>query len=180
MLRFLIILDQYLPLFSDPSLTFLPLPLSTTPLPQPYPILHHPPSSTFFHPPPSPTLHPSLSPTLHPLPLSTIIFPSTISHSLPILPSPPTSPTLHRLPSPTDPHPTPSPTRHPFLPFRTLHPHPPPSITSPSLVSQVMAPNCLRSDSDDPRAIFENTRKEMTFLKTLIQHMDTSFMEGVI
>lgn len=43
-----------------------------------------------------------------------------------------------------------------------------------------MAPNCLRCESEDPRIIFENTRKEMQFLKTLITHMDTSFMEGII
>ena len=43
-----------------------------------------------------------------------------------------------------------------------------------------MAPNCLRCDSDDPRLIFENTRKEMIFIRTLVQAMDTSFMEGVL
>ena len=47
-------------------------------------------------------------------------------------------------------------------------------------LAMVMAPNCLRCESDDPRIIFENTRKEMTFVRTLIQHMDTSFMEGVV
>ena len=47
-------------------------------------------------------------------------------------------------------------------------------------LAMVMAPNCLRCESDDPRVIFENTRKEMAFIRTLIQHLDTSFMEGVI
>ncbi|CAM1309105.1 ARHGAP39 (predicted) [Pycnogonum litorale] len=47
-------------------------------------------------------------------------------------------------------------------------------------LAMVMAPNCLRCMSDDPRVIFENTRKEMSFIRTLIQHLDTSFMEGVI
>ncbi|XP_067654660.1 rho GTPase-activating protein 39-like isoform X1 [Haliotis asinina] len=47
-------------------------------------------------------------------------------------------------------------------------------------LAMVMAPNCLRCESDDPRIIFENTRKEMGFLRTLIQHLDTSFMEGIV
>ncbi|XP_045879763.1 rho GTPase-activating protein 39 isoform X2 [Meles meles] len=49
-----------------------------------------------------------------------------------------------------------------------------------SNLAMVMAPNCLRCRSDDPRVIFENTRKEMSFLRMLIQHLDTSFMEGVL
>uniref|UniRef100_H0X878 Rho GTPase-activating protein 39 n=2 Tax=Otolemur garnettii TaxID=30611 RepID=H0X878_OTOGA len=49
-----------------------------------------------------------------------------------------------------------------------------------SNLAMVMAPNCLRCQSDDPRVIFENTRKEMSFLRMLIQHLDTSFMEGVL
>ncbi|XP_054151321.1 rho GTPase-activating protein 39, partial [Melozone crissalis] len=47
-------------------------------------------------------------------------------------------------------------------------------------LAMVMAPNCLRCRSDDPRVIFENTRKEMSFIRVLIQHLDTSFMEGVL
>ncbi|XP_077385093.1 rho GTPase-activating protein 39 isoform X2 [Festucalex cinctus] len=47
-------------------------------------------------------------------------------------------------------------------------------------LSMVMAPNCLRCQSDDPRIIFENTRKEMSFLRMLIVHLDTSFIEGVV
>ncbi|XP_057884071.1 rho GTPase-activating protein 39 isoform X2 [Melospiza georgiana] len=47
-------------------------------------------------------------------------------------------------------------------------------------LAMVMAPNCLRCRSDDPRVIFENTRKEMSFMRVLIQHLDTSFMEGVL
>ncbi|GFS04573.1 rho GTPase-activating protein 39 [Elysia marginata] len=46
-------------------------------------------------------------------------------------------------------------------------------------LAMVMAPNCLRCESDDPRVIFENTRKEMGFIRTLIQSLDTSFMEGI-
>lgn len=47
-------------------------------------------------------------------------------------------------------------------------------------LAMVMAPNCLRCQSDDPRIIFENTRKEMAFLRMLIVHLDTSFIEGVV
>lgn len=47
-------------------------------------------------------------------------------------------------------------------------------------LAMVMAPNCLRCQSDDPRVIFENTRKEMAFLRMLIVHLDTSFIEGVV
>uniref|UniRef100_A0A671PL30 Rho GTPase-activating protein 39 n=1 Tax=Sinocyclocheilus anshuiensis TaxID=1608454 RepID=A0A671PL30_9TELE len=49
-----------------------------------------------------------------------------------------------------------------------------------SNLAMVMAPNCLRCQSDDPRVIFENTRKEMSFMRILIQHLDTSFMDGVL
>lgn len=48
-----------------------------------------------------------------------------------------------------------------------------------SNLATVMAPNCLRCTSQDPRVIFDNARKEMSFIKTLIQSLDTSFMEGV-
>jgi len=48
-----------------------------------------------------------------------------------------------------------------------------------SNLAMVMAPNCLRCMSEDPRVIFENARKEMAFIRTLIQSLDTSFMEGV-
>ncbi|XP_049327637.1 rho GTPase-activating protein 39 isoform X1 [Astyanax mexicanus] len=47
-------------------------------------------------------------------------------------------------------------------------------------LAMVMAPNCLRCQSDDPRIIFENTRKEMAFLRMLIVHLDTSFIEGIV
>ena len=49
-----------------------------------------------------------------------------------------------------------------------------------SNLAMVMAPNCLRCTSDDPRVIYENTRKEMAFIRTLIQNLDTAFMEGVV
>lgn len=47
-------------------------------------------------------------------------------------------------------------------------------------LAMVMAPNCLRCQSDDPRIIFENTRKEMSFLRILIVHLDTSFVKDVV
>lgn len=47
-------------------------------------------------------------------------------------------------------------------------------------LAMVMAPNCLRCESEDPKIIFENTRKEMGFIRTLIQHLDTSFMDGIV
>lgn len=47
-------------------------------------------------------------------------------------------------------------------------------------LAMVMAPNCLRCQSDDPRIIFENTRKEMSFLRMLIVHLETGFIEGVV
>ena len=47
-------------------------------------------------------------------------------------------------------------------------------------LAMVWAPNCLRCPSDDPREIFENTRKEMTFLRTIMKCLDTTFLEGVV
>jgi len=49
-----------------------------------------------------------------------------------------------------------------------------------SNLAMVMAPNCLRCESDDPNLIFENTRKEMAFVRILIVNMDTSFMDGLL
>lgn len=46
-------------------------------------------------------------------------------------------------------------------------------------LAMVMAPNVLRCGSDDPRVIFDNARREMTFLKTLIVHYDTSFIHSI-
>lgn len=47
-------------------------------------------------------------------------------------------------------------------------------------LAMVWAPNCLRCPSDDPREIFDNTRKEMTFLRTAMKALDTSFLEGAV
>uniref|UniRef100_A0A1I8A562 Rho-GAP domain-containing protein n=1 Tax=Steinernema glaseri TaxID=37863 RepID=A0A1I8A562_9BILA len=49
-----------------------------------------------------------------------------------------------------------------------------------SNLAMVMAPNILRCGSEDPNVIFLNTRKEMTFLKTLISHCDCSHMSSVV
>ncbi|XP_028399778.1 rho GTPase-activating protein 39-like [Dendronephthya gigantea] len=46
-------------------------------------------------------------------------------------------------------------------------------------LAMVWAPNFLRCPSNDPKVIFENTRKEMTFVRTLLNTFDTTFMEGV-
>lgn len=46
-------------------------------------------------------------------------------------------------------------------------------------LSMIMAPNCLRCQSNDPKIIMENTKKEMQFIKTLIQHLDTSIVQGL-
>uniref|UniRef100_A0A7E4V0K5 Rho-GAP domain-containing protein n=1 Tax=Panagrellus redivivus TaxID=6233 RepID=A0A7E4V0K5_PANRE len=48
-----------------------------------------------------------------------------------------------------------------------------------SNLAMVMAPNILRCDSQDPNVIFGNSRKEMEFTKTLIQHYDTSFVHSI-
>ncbi len=47
-------------------------------------------------------------------------------------------------------------------------------------LSMIMAPNCLRCKSNEPKVIMENTKKEMQFLNTLIHHLDTSCVAGII
>ena len=47
-------------------------------------------------------------------------------------------------------------------------------------IAMVWAPNCLRCESNDPLDVFENARKEMAFLKILIQNLDTSFVDAVL
>lgn len=49
-----------------------------------------------------------------------------------------------------------------------------------SNLAMVFAPNILRCLSEDPRVILENARKEMAFLRTLIQHMDTAAVANVV
>jgi len=41
-------------------------------------------------------------------------------------------------------------------------------------VAMVWAPNCLRGQSNDPKVIFENTRREMGFVRTLILNLNTN------
>lgn len=48
-----------------------------------------------------------------------------------------------------------------------------------SNLAMVMAPNVLRCTSQDPRVILENARKEMAFVRTLIQSLDTAWVEGL-
>ncbi|EDV43496.2 uncharacterized protein Dana_GF18519 [Drosophila ananassae] len=49
-----------------------------------------------------------------------------------------------------------------------------------SNLAMVFAPNCLRCTSEDPKVILENARKEMSFMRTLIQHMDTSHVSNLV
>ncbi|XP_075236295.1 myTH4 and RhoGAP_KIAA1688 domain-containing protein RhoGAP93B isoform X3 [Lycorma delicatula] len=49
-----------------------------------------------------------------------------------------------------------------------------------SNLAMMMAPNCLRCTSQDPHVIFDNARKEMAFMRTLIQCLDTSFMDNIV
>ena len=49
-----------------------------------------------------------------------------------------------------------------------------------SNLSMIMAPNCLRCKSNEPKIIMENTKKEMQFLNTLIHHLDTSCVAGIV
>jgi len=49
-----------------------------------------------------------------------------------------------------------------------------------SNLAMVFAPNVLRCRSQESIVVLENARKAMTFMKTLIQHMDTKCMEGVV
>lgn len=49
-----------------------------------------------------------------------------------------------------------------------------------SNLAMVFAPNCLRCTSDDPKVILENARKEMSFMRTLIQHMDTTHVANLV
>ncbi|CAG5115308.1 unnamed protein product, partial [Candidula unifasciata] len=47
-------------------------------------------------------------------------------------------------------------------------------------LAMVMAPSCLRYESDDLLTIYEHVQKEMGFIRTLIRYLDTSFMEGIL
>ncbi|KAI4494047.1 hypothetical protein M0802_009314 [Mischocyttarus mexicanus] len=46
-------------------------------------------------------------------------------------------------------------------------------------LAMVMAPNILRCTSQDPRVILENARKEMAFVRTLIESLDTAWIDGL-
>ena len=54
-------------------------------------------------------------------------------------------------------------------------------------LSMVWAPNILRAPANssvlmhsNPTLIFENTRKEMTFIRTMIQYLNTKYIQGLI
>ena len=40
-------------------------------------------------------------------------------------------------------------------------------------LAMVMAPNCFRPLSDDPRILLDNSRREINFLRNLIENVDT-------
>ena len=40
-------------------------------------------------------------------------------------------------------------------------------------LAMVMAPNCFRPLSDDPRVLLDNSRREINFLRNLIESVDT-------
>ena len=47
-------------------------------------------------------------------------------------------------------------------------------------LSTVMAPSCLRSRHASPETLLENTQHEMSFVRTLIENLDTTDMEGIM
>ena len=49
-----------------------------------------------------------------------------------------------------------------------------------SNLATVFAPNFLRCPSMDPMVIMESARKEMSFVKHLIQCLDTTIAEGIL
>jgi hypothetical protein len=46
-------------------------------------------------------------------------------------------------------------------------------------IAMIWAPNCLRCQSDNPLVIFENARKELLFMRIIIENLDTGFMQGM-
>ncbi|CAL7942001.1 unnamed protein product [Xylocopa violacea] len=46
-------------------------------------------------------------------------------------------------------------------------------------LAMVMAPNILRCTSQDPRVILENARKEMAFVRALIESLDTAWVDDL-
>ncbi|KZC07879.1 Rho GTPase-activating protein 39 [Dufourea novaeangliae] len=46
-------------------------------------------------------------------------------------------------------------------------------------LAMVMAPNILRCTSQDPRVILENARKEMAFVRTLIESLETAWVDDL-
>ena len=48
-----------------------------------------------------------------------------------------------------------------------------------SNLAMVMAPNILRCTSHDPRVILENARKEMAFVRSMIETLETAWVEDL-
>lgn len=49
-----------------------------------------------------------------------------------------------------------------------------------SNLAMVFAPNCLRCTASDPRTMFDNARKEMAFMRCLIQELDTECVRDMV
>lgn len=49
-----------------------------------------------------------------------------------------------------------------------------------SNLAMVFAPNCLKCTASDPRTMFDNARKEMAFMRCLIQALDTECVRDMI
>jgi len=49
-----------------------------------------------------------------------------------------------------------------------------------SNIAMVWAPNCLRCEPDDPTLVLENTRSEISFMRALVQSLDTSHIDAVL
>ena len=47
-------------------------------------------------------------------------------------------------------------------------------------LAMVWSPNCLRCPSRDPLVVFENARREMSFLRVLIQNLDTGEVDRAL
>ena len=47
-------------------------------------------------------------------------------------------------------------------------------------LAMVFAPNLLRCPSTDLQVAMDNSKWEMTFVRTLINNLDTSYMDGVV
>jgi hypothetical protein len=51
---------------------------------------------------------------------------------------------------------------------------------TPDNLAMVWAPNYLRCPSNDPMVIFNNTKKEMCFVRQLVLHLDTASVSELL